>query len=149
VLFDTTPDCDLDRVKKAFSKTSTLKIRIPASVDKRKRCTDESPLSEAEDTPLKKKTLKSSTVTPTKQRMPVKGAEDGSDDTLPTVVTERVKKRRGRPPKTANVVHANKNFLVPVYLEIAQEPVLMKGKTYKGDKFVKQPPITDGPFHLT
>jgi hypothetical protein len=92
---------------------------------------------------LKKKKSKSSTLSPTKQSR--KGVEDSDDDTLP-----KEKKRRGR-PKTANAprARANKDFLVPVYLEIAQEPVLMKGKTHKGDKFVKQPPITDGPFHLT
>jgi hypothetical protein len=129
---------------KTSDKTSSLKIRIPVSVDKRKHWTDDSPSSEAEDAPSKKKKLKSSTLTPTKQSE--KGVED--DDTLPNVVTIQAKKRRGR-PKAANVPHANKAFLVPVFLEIAQEPVLMRGKTHKGDKFIKQPPITDGPFHLT
>jgi len=128
---------------KAFGNTSTLKIQIPVSVDKRKHWSDKSPLSEAEDTPTKKKKLKS-TLTPTKQSG--KGVED--DDTLPSIVTKRVKKQRGH-PKTANVAHANRDFLVPIYLETAQEPVLMRGKTHKGDKFVKQLPITDGPFYLT
>ena len=140
-----------DRIAETFSATSTLKIRIPASVDKRKRCTDKSLLSEAEpeDTPSKKKKTKSSAPTQTpKQSIPVKGAEDDSDDSLPNTITKQVKKRRGR-PKAAKVAHANRDFLVPVYLEIAQEPVLTRGKTHKGDKFVKQPPITDGPFHLT
>jgi hypothetical protein len=145
----TLTDCDcgldnVDRLMKTSDKTSSLKIRIPVSVDKRKHWTDDSPSSEAEDAPSKKKKLKSSTLTPTKQSE--KGVED--DDTLPNVVTIQAKKRRGR-PKAANVPRANKAFLVPVFLEIAQEPVLMRGKTHKGDKFVKQPPITDGPFHLT
>jgi hypothetical protein len=121
------------------------------SADKRKRGTNKShksPSSEAEDVPSKKKKkkLKSSTETPIKPSS--KGVEDDDSDTLPNIVTKRVKKQRGR-PKTANVASANKDFLVPIYLEIAQEPVLMRGKTHKGDKFVKQPPITDGPFHLT
>ena len=85
---------------------------------------------------------------PTKQSR--KRVEDDDSDTVSNIVAKhhRVKKQRGR-PKTANGARANKDFLVPVYLEIAQEPVLMRGKTHKGDKFVKQPPITDGPFHLT
>ena len=125
-------------------QTSPLKIRIPVSVDKRKHWTDQSPSSEAEDAPLKKKKLETGTLTTTNQSR--KGAED--DDALLNAVTKQVKKRRGR-PKTTNIPHANKDFLVPVYLEIAREPVLMRGKTHKGDKFVKQSPITDGPFHLT
>jgi hypothetical protein len=131
---------------KTSDQTSSLKIRIPVSVDKRKHWTDDSLSSKAEDAPSKKKKSKSSTLTPTKQSE--KGVEDSDDDTLPNIVTIQAKKRRGR-PKAANVPRANKDFLVPVFLEIAQEPVLMRGKTHKGDKFVKQPPITDGPFHLT
>ncbi|KAG2150929.1 hypothetical protein DEU56DRAFT_714345, partial [Suillus clintonianus] len=42
-----------------------------------------------------------------------------------------------------------KDFSVPVYVEIAQPPVLERGKTPKGDKFVKQPPVSDGPFNIT
>jgi hypothetical protein len=77
----------------ASSETATLKIRIPVSVDKRKRWTDESPLSEAEDTPSKKKKSKSSALTAANQSG--KGAED--DDTLPNIVTKQAKKQRGRP----------------------------------------------------
>ena len=36
-----------------------------------------------------------------------------------------------------------------MYVETAQDPVLMRGRTHKGDKFVKQPPVTEGPFHLS
>jgi hypothetical protein len=36
-----------------------------------------------------------------------------------------------------------------VYVETAQDPVLTRGRTHKGDKFVKQPPMTEGPFHLS
>jgi hypothetical protein len=116
-------------------------------VDKRKRSTDESPqLSEAEDAPSMKKKpkkLKSSTETPKKHGE--KDVED--DDPLPVIATKQAKKR-GR-PKTTKADSTNKDFSVPVYLEIAQEPVLVRGRTHKGDKFVKQPPIIDGPFHLT
>lgn len=111
-------------------------------IDKRKRSADKSPqLSEAEDAPSKKKKPKKSKSSA--QILKKQGKKDG--DMLPVIATA---KKRGR-PKTPKVDSTNKDFLVPVYLEIAQEPVLMRGKTHKGDKFVKQPPITDGPFHLT
>jgi hypothetical protein len=146
-LFHKSSDSDLDKLQKPSGKASILKIRIPVLVDKRKHSADESPqLSEAEDGPSKKKKpkkSKSNTQTPKKP-----GKKDTEDnDTLPVIATKPAKKL-GR-PKTAKVDSTNKDFLVPVYLEIAQEPVLMRGKTHKGDRFVKQPPITDGPFHLT
>jgi hypothetical protein len=66
------PDCDLDKVDrlvKTSSEASTLKIRIPMSVDKRKRCTEESLLSEAKDSdaPSKQMKSKSRSLTPTRQ----------------------------------------------------------------------------------
>jgi len=75
---------------KTSDQTSSLKIRIPVSVDKCKHWTDDSPSSKAEDAPLKKKKSKSSTLTPTKQSE--KGVEDSDDDTLPNVVTIQAKK---------------------------------------------------------
>jgi hypothetical protein len=133
---------------KASNDTNTLKIWIPASVEKHKHWTvwtDNSLLSEAKDAPSTKKKSKSSTLTPSKPSM--KDVKD--DNTLLNIVTKQAKRWQGY-PKAANVTCANKDFLVvPVFLEIAQELVLMRGKTHKRDRFVKQPPITDGPFHLT
>ena len=37
-------------------------------------------------------------------------------------------------------------FTVSVYVEVAKPPVLKKGKTSKGNKYVKQPSTAEGPF---
>jgi hypothetical protein len=57
-------------------------------------------------------------------------------------------KKRGRPSKAAEAPH-EKLFTVPVFVEIAKPPQLVRGKTHKGDKWVKQQPRTEGPFNLT
>ena len=60
-----------------------------------------------------------------------------------------IRRKRGRPRKIAHNGSHRWEFLVPVNVETAQDPVLTRGRTHKGDKFVKQPPVTEGPFHLS
>jgi hypothetical protein len=57
-------------------------------------------------------------------------------------------KPRGRPRKTIEDPES-RQFLVPVFVEIAVAPKLVRGRTPRGDKLVKQPPSIEGPFNLT
>jgi hypothetical protein len=111
----------IDSMRKKSSKTSTLKIRIPVLADKRKRSANESPQpSEGELEKRMPKKSKPSAQTPKKQ-----GEKD-------MVITKHAKKRghpKGVANKTKKDFMAKKDFTVPVFLEIAQEPLLVRGKT--------------------
>lgn len=140
----------VDRVLTSCSRTSAFKIRIPVLNDKRKCPENPLQLSEAEESespPKKKKAKKSKkgvdSASKTQGRPPKKVLEGEGE--LPVIAPKRP---RGR-PKATRIDSAKRDFLVPVYLEIAQDAVLTRGKTPKGDKWVKQPPRTDGPFELT
>lgn len=67
-----------------------------------------------------------------------------SDDALPTIVRKR---GRGRPRKDKEN-QPPKGFDVSVVIEVAQPLLHVKGKTYKGNKWVKQEPIKLGPFRF-
>ena len=54
------------------------------------------------------------------------------------------KRCRGRPP-----AKKSRRFAVPIFVLVAVPPKIIPGKTHKGDKTVKQNPITAGPFSLT
>ena len=41
------------------------------------------------------------------------------------------------------------SFAVPVFVLVAVPPKVVPGKTHKGDKTIKQDPVTTGPFTLT
>jgi hypothetical protein len=66
-----------------------------------------------------------------------------SEDELP-VIPER---RRGRPRKEKE--NQPKGFEVSAVVEIAQPPKHVKGKTAKGNKWVKREPLRLGPFSFT
>jgi hypothetical protein len=57
-------------------------------------------------------------------------------------------KRCGRPVKVVEDPRTRK-FSISVYVEVAQPPVMIRGRTYKGDKLKTQAPITEGPFTMT
>ena len=57
-------------------------------------------------------------------------------------------KKRGRPVKSAEDP-MTRQFRVPVYVKLEQAPVMVKGRTHKGDKLVKQLLIMAGPFNIT
>jgi len=71
--------------------------------------------------------------------------QSNNEDRLPVVH----QKKRGRPRKVPEEANGSREFLVPVFVETARDPILTRGRTHKGDKFVKQLPLTDGPFHLS
>lgn len=57
-------------------------------------------------------------------------------------------KKHSCPSKIAKDLSTQK-FSVSVFVEVAQPPVMTRGKTYKGDKLVNQPPIMERPFTMT
>lgn len=69
--------------------------------------------------------------------------QDSKHDAQAGVTAKKTKKRGpGRPP-------AKKlPFAVPVFVLVTVPPKVVPGKTHKGDKTVKQDPVTTGPFTL-
>ena len=41
------------------------------------------------------------------------------------------------------------DFIIPCFIEVLQPPIQKPGKTAKGDKWIKQAPVTEGPVDLT
>ena len=100
---------------------------------KRKHFTDTD--SEEEEKPIRKK----------KRGRRRKELDDSdSDDALPTISQKR---GRGRPRKDKEN-QPPKGFNVSVVIEVAQPLLHIKGKTYKGNKWVKQEPVKLGPFRF-
>lgn len=124
-----------------------LKIRLPPrsaepKAKKRKHEDENSDVSDTEDSPVNVKVdkLDASKQLKKPREVPVRNVKEHG---------QPKKRGRGRPRKAPHIVSRRKEFAVPVFIEIAQAPVLTRGKTPKGDKYMKQPPVTDGPFHLT
>jgi len=126
---------------------------------------DSSNPSEASESPVKaqvhkKKAKKASKVSskkgrkaskkvskePQKKSKTVASDSDASDtdNLLPVIMP----KPQGCPPKSEQDVKTRR-FAVPVYVEVAQLPVLKRGKTFKGDRYVKQPATAEGPFTIS
>ena len=69
--------------------------------------------------------------------------QDSKHDTQAGVTAKKTKKRGpGHPPAKKSP------FAVPVFVLVAVPPKVVPGKTHKGDKMVKQDPVTTGPFTL-
>lgn len=66
---------------------------------------------------------------------------DSLDDNIQTAPKKRAP---GRPRKSKRP-----SFVVPCYVLVPQHPLVILGKTIKGNKSHKQPPETVGPFDLT
>ncbi|KAG1718027.1 hypothetical protein EDB19DRAFT_1921441 [Suillus lakei] len=119
-----------------YAKQPALKIWIPGSkLSKRKYDSDcAADTSEADDPSANAR----------KKSKPSKASKRAKKAHNPGTKNVIKPRSRGRPRK-----EGPKDFSVPVYVEIAQPPILERGKTPKGDKFVKQPPVSDGPFNIT
>ncbi|KAG1728652.1 hypothetical protein EDB19DRAFT_1832669 [Suillus lakei] len=127
---------ELQAIKDAiYAKQPALKIRIPGSkLLKQKYDSDcAADTSEADDPSANAR----------KKSKPSKASKRAKKAHNPGTKNVIKPRSRGRPRK-----EGPKDFSVPVYVEIAQPLVLERGKTPKGDKFVKQPPVSDGPFNI-
>jgi hypothetical protein len=137
------------KVKEAVSQS-------PLAPESKRKRSDRS--SDSERTPKRPQVPPRKEITPSRKHC--------SDDDGDQVSSEPpLRKRRGRPrkkqpsddhrakqrgrPRKAIEDPQSRQFLVPVFVEMAVAPKLVRGRTPRGDKFVKQPPSTEGPFSLT
>lgn len=79
------------------------------------------------------------------------GSDIEGDSEMNTVQRAPAKRGPGRPRKdpAAKKIAKRTSFIVPCYVSVPQAPNFIAGKTVKGDKYVKRPSETVGPFDLT
>jgi hypothetical protein len=103
----------------ASERPPTLKIRIP-SQKKRKQFSENTPEDVETDTNFQ-------------THRPKKSRESRPKDS---------KRSRGRPRKSDSEKAV---FEVSVFIEVAQEPEIVRGKTKRGDKLIQKDPLRFGP----